>query len=164
MASRLHQWSLEDGTIGVSMNLEVPSPSTTLRIAKANASQLSVCIQNGLWAATKNRLAGWNLGDRLLVFAEDGQILLGTVTGPWYESDLLIFEGGFFPYRIPLNIGTIVDSPRSASTMREVRRLLSSHYGSRYGIRILMQLPLVPELSTKIIEVIEGDAAVCTTK
>lgn len=138
------------------MTQETPSLQSTLRIAKANSSQLSVCIQNKLWAATRNRLSAWKAGERLLVFAENGPLVLGSISGPSYESDLLIFEGGFFPYRIPLSISVIVEPSRAVEVMSEVRRLLSACYGSRYGMRILMQLPLAAEVSADIISFVVG--------
>lgn len=139
------------------MNPKMPSLVSTLRIAKADSAQLAVCIEEGLWAATKNRLLRWRVGENLLVFAEGGPLILGSIDGQSYESDLLIFEGGFFPYRIPLRISDVVEPPRAASVMREVRRSLSGHYGSRYGIRILMQLPLPAELSAEIVSLVQGE-------
>lgn len=133
-----------------------PSQEIRLRIAKADAAQLLICVQHGLWARSRNRFRDWRVGDHLVILSDTGDCALGQVAGPPFVSEDLIFARGFFPYRIPVSFIQLVGAQHTRELAQEIRSALAPHWGARTGFPILLQL-LVPEAAGKtVLEVLRA--------
>jgi hypothetical protein len=121
-----------------------------VRIAKADETQLLICIKHEVWGKSRNRFRDWRFGDYLLILSDTGHCALAKVSGQPFVSEDLIFEKAFFPYRIPVRFVHLVKPDGTQVLTQQIRAALVPAWGKRTGFPILLQL-LLPESVGRIV-------------
>ncbi len=81
-----------------------------VRIVKTK--ELDKCIKHELWGANNN-FKQWQIGDILIVTVDRKFAAIAEVTGEVFMDDLRIWEGDYFPYRIPIKFNCILNKSLS---------------------------------------------------
>lgn len=127
-----------------------------VRIVTLAEKHLLQCIHHGVWGSTLPRFKNWKKGD-LLVFSVNRKLAaLAEVAGKSFESEELVWDNGVFPHRIPIRFSQVLSSDSRIQLAGDVRDVLVSAWGPKYGWGILAQQPLEGTLAMKLIELVRS--------
>lgn len=113
-----------------------------IRIASIQADQYNVCKEYGLWGDERNSVGKWDIGDLLLFKVGEELVSIAEISGSSFQDDLIIWNNGFYPHRIPIKIIKEFSENSRTQYFEELRNLLLMEYGKKYGWVILNKHPL----------------------
>ena len=121
-----------------------------MRVASIKKDQYDKCCEYGLWGDERSSVKRWNIDD-LLVFKVENKIKsIAKVTGLAFEDDLLIWDNGFYPNRIPIVILKEFDDEKAVEIYEVFRKSMLEIYGEKYGWVILNKHPLIDTIEDKL--------------
>lgn len=123
-----------------------------LRLTKVDEYQYLTCFKHSLWGSKSARFKDWHKDDHLAFIVDNTLAGLAIVNGVPFHSEKKVWDNGVFPYRIPIKFIHAVDKGQRIPILGDVREVLTSAWGPRYGWGILNQ------------QVISGDAAAIIIK
>lgn len=128
----------------------------SLRVVKVDEYQFLTCFKYGLWAANKNILKKWNIGDQLVFYIDRKIAALSTISGNSFQSDEILWDVGLFPYRIPIEFNhvTFPDKRLDFNTDSSIKGIFMESWGLNYGWGINCQYPLKDESAIDFINLI----------
>jgi hypothetical protein len=133
-----------------------------VRLAKATAPQLLICLEYGVWGATRNRLQKWTVGSQLVIIGSTDLIALADVCGEPFISEDLIFNGGFYPFRIPVSFKRVIGPEQTPAVVADIRKILADRYGKKSGWPILGQVALPDEIGRLVLTAIHSRRNIIT--
>jgi hypothetical protein len=92
-----------------------------------------------LWGSRSSRFKDWQDGDYLAFIVNKGLAALATVAGKPFHSTEVVWDNGVFPYRIPIKFVHVLRRDQRMPILGEVRDILTSAWGPKYGWGILTQ-------------------------
>ncbi len=129
----------------------VYSGNLRLRITKVDEYQFLSCLKHSLWGSKADRFKTWQKGDFLVFIVDKALAGYAEVSGESFSSNEKIWDNGLFPYRIPIKFKQILAKPDRIPILGEVREILISKWGNRYGWGILNQQLITDAFADKII-------------
>jgi hypothetical protein len=126
-----------------------------LRLVKVSESNLRVSVEHRVWGAEADRFRSWQIGEYIGFLTSDGLAALAKVSGLPFESNLMIWEGAIYLYRIPIDFVTVISFSQRGLVGSAVRSLLRETLGQGYGMRILKQSLLPVEVGGAVLSLIE---------
>ncbi len=126
-----------------------------LRITKVDEYQFLTCLKYSLWGSRSARFKDWQKGDCLAFIVDKALIGYAEVSGESFRSDERVWDNGLFPYRIPIKFQQVLTKNDRIPILGEVRDILISAWGSRYGWGILNQRVLTNSAAEKIITAVK---------
>jgi hypothetical protein len=127
-----------------------------VRIAKADETQLLICLKHRLWGRSRNKFRDWRPGDYLAILTDAGYCALVQISDEPFVSEDLIFEKAFFPYRIPLLFVHLVKPENAHLLAQQIRAALVPTWGTRTGFPILLQLLLPGAAGRRVVDTIRS--------
>lgn len=122
-----------------------------LRITKVDEYQFLTCLKYSLWGSRSARFKDWQKGDYLAFIVDKALIGYAEISGEPFRSDEQVWDNGLFPYRIPLKFHQILTTNDRIPILGEIRDILISAWGNRYGWGILNQQVLTDSAAERII-------------
>jgi hypothetical protein len=129
---------------------------TRLRITKIDEYQYLSCLKNSLWGSRSARFKDWQQGDYLAFIVNKTFAALAEVTGKPFQSKQRIWDNDLFPFRIPIKFIQALTSEDRIPLLGEVREVLTSVWGPRYGWGILNQQLLTDQIADLIVKAIRS--------
>lgn len=126
-----------------------------LRITKLDEYQFLSCFKYSLWGSRSARFRDWQKGDRLAFIVDKALAGYAEVSGESFRSDERVWDDGLFPYRIPIKFQCILNKNQRIPILGEIRDVLISAWGNRYGWGILNQQLLTGSSAERIIATLE---------
>jgi len=125
-----------------------------LRLTKIDEYQFLTCLKHSLWGSTVSRFKDWREGDYLAFIVNKGLTGLGVVAGkPFYDAKI-IWDNGLFPHRIPIKFQYVLARDQRPPILGDVRDILTSAWGTKYGWGILTQQMLENDQAQTIVRAI----------
>lgn len=128
----------------------------SLRFTSVDEFQFLTCVKHGLWGSKTSRFKKWEPSDHLAIIVEKKIAGLAQVNGKPFYSKEIVWDNGVFPYRIPMRFIHVMHSENRPPLLGEIRDILISIWGPKYGFGILNQQPIPHDLSEKILEIINA--------
>lgn len=129
----------------------------TLRLCAVNETNLKLLIKNQVWGVRQNRLNNWNIGD-VVVFLVDKKVAsIAEISGKCFISDTKIWEGGLYPYRIPIRVTKKILNTHRNPLSDNVIGTLMEVWGYYYGWGILRQSPIEGKTAKLILDFIMNE-------
>jgi hypothetical protein len=122
-----------------------------LRIAKVDEYQFLSCLNHSLWGSRSARFKDWQKGDYLVFIVDKALSGYAEVSGEAFQSNEKVWDNGIFPYRIPIKFRQIIAKTDRIPILGEVRDILVSKWGNRFGWGILNQQLITDSAAEKII-------------
>ncbi|WP_313120318.1 hypothetical protein [Proteiniclasticum ruminis] len=113
-----------------------------MRVASISEEQFSKCKKYKLWGSERPTIMKWTEGELILFKTKDRIMGLAEVIGKPFEDNLLIWEGGLYPYRVPIVIIKEYNSFIGDKLYQDFKDIMIKEYGSYYGWVILNKHPL----------------------
>ena len=124
-----------------------------LRITKVDEYQFLSCLKHSLWGSRNSRFKDWQVGDYLVFTVDKALSGYAQVSGKPFQSNEKVWDNGLFPYRIPIEFKQILAPIDRIPILGDVRDILVSTWGIRYGWGILNQRIISDSSAEKIINV-----------
>ena len=121
-----------------------------LRLTKISEYQFLLCLKHSLWGSKSARFKDWKNGDYLAFIVNKALTALAEVSGKPFKSYQEVWDKDVYPHRIPINFIHVLDTEQRIPILGEVRDILTSEWGTRYGWGILNQQILLNESAEKI--------------
>lgn len=125
-----------------------------LRLTKIDEYQFLTCLKYSLWGSKASRFKDWQEGDYLGFIVNKTLAGLSVVAGKPFYSKEIVWDNGVFPYRIPIKFMHILRREQRPPILGEIRDILTSKWGARYGWGILTQQVLEEKSAEAIIKTI----------
>lgn len=109
-------------------------------------------IQHSLWGDERSSIKKWEVGDYLLFKVADSIKSIVRVTNQSFEDDLLIWNNGYYRYRIAFQVVKEFDDIKGKSLCNEFKKHMIAKYGNKYGWVILNKQPLEEEIAELILK------------
>ena len=122
-----------------------------LRIASIKEEQYQKCLEFCVWGSDKVVMKEWKIGDYLAFKVDSEFSALVRISGETYSDDLLIWENGYYQYRIPFEIIKRLEVGNRVQHEGEIKDLFLKHYGKQYGWTILNKVIINEEISKCIL-------------
>jgi hypothetical protein len=122
-----------------------------LRITKVDEYQFLTCFKYSLWGSRSARFKDWQKGDYLAFIVDKALAGYAEVSGEPFRSNERVWNNGLFPWRIPIKFQHILTKNQRIPILGEIRDILISVWGNRYGWGILNQRVLGNSPAEKII-------------
>lgn len=123
---------------------------TVVRAASCDEVHFLTSLKFGLWGSNIARFKHWQVGDRLVLVVEKALAGIAEIAGEPFVSEQPIWDGGLFPYRIPLKFVYALGPDIRPSIDGDVWEAFTSAWGPRYGWGLASQSAL-PEDSAEVI-------------
>ena len=121
-----------------------------MRIASVDKDQYDKCKELGLWGDENFSINSWKVGD-LLVFKGKNTIRgIAKVVGKAFKDDLIIWDNGFYPNRIKIEIVKEFNSEEGKEAFELYRDSMIAVYGNKYGWVVLNKLAIDSEIEKKL--------------
>ncbi|QHA01056.1 MULTISPECIES: hypothetical protein [Dehalobacter] len=121
-----------------------------MRVASIDDKQYELCLEYGLWGDEKSSIKRWNSGDLLLFKVNNEVKSIVRITGSCFEDDLLIWDNGYYRYRIPFQMIKEFDKEKRKLLSEEFKEKMITEYGKKYGWVILNKQPIKSEIAEYI--------------
>lgn len=118
-----------------------------LRVTSVDEFQFLTCVQHNVWGSAAARFSTWQVGDHLAILVNKAVAGLAVVSGEPYTSKQKVWDNGLFPHRIDLNFTHVFLPENRMPVLGQIRDVLTSAWGPKYGLGILNQ------------QLLQGDAA-----
>jgi hypothetical protein len=125
------------------------------RIAKVDEFQFLTCLKYGLWGGNTNLVKSWNDGDVLVLSIDKEIAAIAEIVGQSFVSDDVIWDNGFFGYRIKLNFIHILAKEDRIPIQGDIKELLIKAWGKNYGCGILNKTPLPADIANIVLDTIK---------
>lgn len=125
-----------------------------LRLTKVDEYQYLTCLKHSVWGSKSARFKDWHKDDYFAFIVGNALAGLATVNGDPFHSEKKVWDNGIFPYRIPIKFIHVLDTGQRIPVLGEVRDVLTSAWGPRYGWGILNQQVLSGDAAATIIKAI----------
>ena len=122
-----------------------------LRITKVDEYQFLSCLKHSLWGSKSARFKDWQKGDYLVFIVDKALSGYTEVSGEPFQSNEKVWDDGLFPYRIPIKFCQILAKNDRIPILGEIRNVLVSKWGNRYGWGILNQQLITNSTAEKLI-------------
>ena len=109
-----------------------------------------------MWGSKSSRFRDWQEGDYLGFIVNKGLAGFATVAGKPFHSLDIVWDNGLFPYRIPMKFIHVLKSDQRVPILGEVRDILTSSWGPKYGWGILTQSILQDKQAKTLIQTMES--------
>lgn len=120
-----------------------------MRIACVRSwSTVDVVVKNKVWGAARNRVRSWQTGERFVLLVGREGVVVATVSGTPFESEVMLWPDDLYPYRVPITVDRVARGTEGKQLNACIRTALTSGYGSGYGWVLLTQCK-VPEAVEK---------------
>jgi hypothetical protein len=126
-----------------------------LRITKVDEYQFLTCLRHSLWGSRSARFKDWQKGDYLAFIVDKALAGYAEVAGEPFRSEEKVWDNGAFPYRIPIKFHQILAGNDRIPLLGEIRDILISEWGNRYGWGILNQRVLAGSAAEKIVDALK---------
>lgn len=126
-----------------------------LRITKIDEYQFLSCLKHSLWGSSTARFRDWQKGDLLVFIVDKALAGYAEVSGESFRSDEIVWDDGLFPFRISMKFRHILNKNQRIPILGEIRDILISEWGNRYGWGILNQQLLTGSPAQRIITILE---------
>ena len=123
-----------------------------MRVASIDLRQYSSCLEYGLWGEEKSGIKKWAVGDFLLFKVKNEIKSIVRISGSFFEDNLLIWDNGFYKYRIPFQMVKKFDNKKGKLLLAEFTEMMISEYGKKYGWVILNKIPIKKEIAEYILK------------
>ena len=110
-----------------------------LRITKVDEYQFLTCLKHSLWGSKSARFKDWQEGDYLVFIVNKALAGFAVVSGKPFHSTETVWDNGLFPYRIPIKFTHVLSKDQRPPVLGEVRDILTTAWGPRYGWGIITQ-------------------------
>lgn len=129
---------------------------TRLRLAKINELQFLTCLKYSIWGSQSARFKDWLQGDYLAFIVDKELAGLAEVSGKPFHSVEKIWDKGVYPHRIPIKSIHILAKEQRIPIFREIKTVLISAFGPKYGWGILFQCVLTGANANIIVNAIRS--------
>lgn len=126
-----------------------------LRLTSIDEYQFLTCLKNSLWGSKSDRFKDWQEGDYLAFIVGGVLAGLAKVSGKPFKSGEIVWDNGVFPHRVPIKFVHVL-AMEQRSELREVRDVLISAWGPKFGWGILFQKALENDQAERIISSIRS--------
>lgn len=127
-----------------------------LRVTKLDEYQFLTCVKHSLWGSKSARFKDWQQGDYLAVIVDKALAGLAEVVGKPFKSKQKVWDKDIYPYRILIKFVHVLVVEQRIPILGEVRDVLTSAWGPRYGWGILNQQILTDKAAETIIKAIRS--------
>lgn len=118
-----------------------------MRIASVPSWKFAdVVVASSVWGSRRSRFSGWEPGETLVLLVGKQGVLVATVSGRPFISDLMIWEDDLYEYRIPVHVDEVLRGDAGAAANQAVRNSLTAGLGNIYGTHIISQSKLPQEV------------------
>ena len=128
-----------------------------LRVASVKNEQFETCLLYKVWGSNKSNIRDWKIDDYLVFKVGNEYKALVQITGELYEDDLLIWDNGFYPYRLPFKIIKMSSDKKKVLHEGAIKNSFLEKYGIKYGWTILNKVVLDIEVANQIMEAFMAD-------
>jgi hypothetical protein len=125
-----------------------------LRLTKVDEYQFLTCFKHSLWGSKVSRFKDWQEGDCLAFIVNKGLAGYAVVSGKPFHDTKVIWDNGLFPYRISIKFMHVLAREQRPPILGEVRDILTSAWGTKYGWGILTQQTLEGNKAETIVRAI----------
>lgn len=125
-----------------------------LRLTKVDEYQFLTCFKHSLWGSKVSRFKDWQEGDCLAFIVNKGLAGYAVVSGKPFHDTKVIWDNGLFPYRISIKFMHVLAREQRPPILGEVRDILTSEWGTKYGWGILAQQVLEGNKAETIVRAI----------
>ena len=98
-----------------------------------------IVVANSVWGSNHSRFGKWTPGEYLVLLVGKEGVLVVTVSGKSFESDLMIWESDLYEYRIPVHVERALSGDAGRVANQAVRNALTDGLGGIYGVYIMSQ-------------------------
>ncbi len=127
-----------------------------LRLTKLDEYQFLTCLKHSLWGSKSARFKDWQQGDYLAIIVDKALAGLAEVAGKPFRSKQKVWDKDVYPHRIPIKFVHVLVVEQRIPILGEVRDVLTSVWGPRYGWGILNQQVLLDTAAETIIKAIHS--------
>ena len=120
----------------------------------SDMENMNMVQSKGIWGSTRNSLATWHVGDRLVFLIGREAAAVGRVEGDSYLDDEIIWKKDVFPFRVPVKVETVRAGKPGASVNAEIRAILMRAFGNHYGVRLQNSSVLASGMENSILRVL----------
>ena len=120
----------------------------------SDMENMNMVQSRGTWGSSRNSLATWHVGDRLVFLIGREAAAVGRVAGECYLDDETVWTKDLFPFRVPVDIETVWTGKPGAHVNAEIRAILVRSFGNHYGVRLQNSSVVAPEMDSSILRVL----------
>ncbi len=128
-----------------------------LRVTAVDEYQFLTCVKQQVWGSKSARFGTWQQGDYLAILVNKAVAGLAVVSGKSYTSKQRIWDNGVFPHRIDIQFSHAFLPDNRLPVLGKIRDVLTSTWGTRYGLGILNQQLLQDESADTIINIVKNN-------
>jgi hypothetical protein len=125
-----------------------------LRLTKVDEYQFLTCFKHSLWGSKVSRFKEWQEGDCLAFIVNRELAGYAVVSSKPFREAKIIWGNGLFPYRISIKFMHVLAKEQRPPILGEVRDILTSAWGPKYGWGILTQQVLEGNKAETIVRAI----------
>lgn len=127
-----------------------------IRLGSLGEKQFQVCVKSGLWGSERGSYRDWQIGDYLILSVDRKIAGVARIVGSPFLADDLVWSNGLFPSRIAIEFVTVLDTSRRVPIEGEIRDILISLWGPKYGWGILAKKVIDGLAAERIFRLIEA--------
>lgn len=127
-----------------------------LRVTSVDEFQFLTCVRHQVWGSKSARFGSWEQGDYLAILVNKAVAGLAVVSGEPYISKQRVWDNGVFPNRVDIQFSHAFLPENRLPVLGEIRDVLTSTWGTRYGLGILNQQILQDASADTIINIVKG--------
>jgi hypothetical protein len=127
-----------------------------LRVTSVDEYQFLTCVKHQVWGSKSARFGTWQQGDYLVILVNKAVAGLAVVSSKSYTSKQRIWDNGVFPHRIDIQFSHAFFPDNRLPVLGKIRDVLTSTWGTRYGLGILNQQLLQDEAADIITNTIKS--------
>lgn len=127
-----------------------------LRVTSVDEYQFLTCVKHQVWGSIAARFGAWERGDYLAILVNKAVAGLAVVSGKPYTSKQKVWDNGVFPNRIDIQFSHAFLPDNRLPVLGKIRDVLTTTWGTRYGLGILNQQLLQDEAADTIINVVKS--------
>jgi hypothetical protein len=121
-----------------------------VRVASVDEVHFLTSLKYDVWGSSTARFKNWQVGDYLLFVVDKAIAGVAEVSGEPFVSQEVLWEGGLYPYRVPLKFVHVMRPEIRPPIYGDVWEAFTSAWGTRYGWGMATQTPL-PESAAEIV-------------
>jgi len=125
-------------------------------ISLKDPSQLTPVVQYKVWGRARNQFSNWQIDEKIIFLTRKSLIIMGTVSGEPFCSNLMIWEKDLFPWRVPLSNLMECSSEEAILAEDGIRNLVMQAYGKSYGNVFHLQLPIAEDTAFRIVKILSS--------
>jgi len=127
-----------------------------LRLTSIDEFQFLTCLKHQLWGSKVYRFKDWEDGDYAAIIVDKALVGLAKVSGKPFQSKQRVWDKALYPNRIPLKFIHAMQPEHRLPVLGDIRDVLVSAWGPKYGWGILNQQLLTDTPAEIIIKAIRA--------